>query len=48
MMSRCVSSNPTNTILCSAVSAAMYPLVQKACKESPNQVGSMIGQICKG
>ena len=49
MWTRCLMSNstdPVNAALCTGVSAALYPLVQKYCSEGDTDPGDLIGQIC--
>jgi hypothetical protein len=47
IMSRCVGMNPAYGIVCAAASASMYPLIQQACSQAPDQVGNLAGQVCQ-
>jgi hypothetical protein len=47
VLARCVSSNPANSIACASVTAAMWPLIRDACSQNANQVGTLLGQVCK-
>jgi hypothetical protein len=48
IVSRCVSINPTNSLVCAGLAGSLYGLVSQACRESPGQVGSLVPRICPG
>jgi hypothetical protein len=48
MLGACASTNPLQIAACGTATAAMYPLVQKACQDNPGAVGQLVGQVCQG
>jgi hypothetical protein len=48
MLSACISSNPANSIACATITASMYGVLQQGCRENPNGIGQIMGQICGG
>jgi hypothetical protein len=46
MQSRCLGADTANSVLCFGVALGLYPLLEKACADNPNDVGGLIGRIC--